>query len=92
MWFDLPMETRHPANDNKPLLIRHPRLLAPVQQRDANRKQDTNRNSESRHEDQSSELTVIEDRIKFLNWIEFALMKKRAVNDSQVEPGGRIAG
>jgi hypothetical protein len=86
MWFDLPMEKRHPANDNFPILARHPRLLvAPVQQRGANRKQDTNRNSERSYEEPNSELTVIEDRIKFLNWIEFALMNKRtAANDSQV--------
>jgi hypothetical protein len=90
MWFELPMETTHPANDNQPLLIRHPRLLAPVQQRDANRKQDTNRYSESSHEEPNSELTVIEDRIKFLNWIEFALMNKGTVaNDSQVSLTGR---
>jgi hypothetical protein len=79
-------------NDNLPILARHPRLLAPVQQRDCNRKQDTERNSENAQHDQSGELTAIIDRIKFLNWIEFALMKKRAVNDSQVEPTGRIAG
>lgn len=72
-------------NDNLPILARRPRLLAPVQQRGANRKQDTDRDSKSSHEEPSSELTVIEDRIKFLNWIEFALMNKRTVaNDSQV--------
>jgi hypothetical protein len=72
-------------NDNLPILARHPRLLAPVQQRGGNRKQDADRNSESSYEEPNSELTVIEDRIKFLNWIEFALMKKRTVaNDSQV--------
>lgn len=73
-------------NDNLPILARHPRLLAPVQQRDANRKQNTDRYSERSHEDQSSELTVIEDRIKFLNWIEFVLLKKRTIanDDRQV--------
>jgi hypothetical protein len=77
--------TKAASNDNFPILARHPRLLAPVQQRDANRKQDTNRYSESSHEEPNSELTVIEDRIKFLNWITWALLKKRtAANDSQV--------
>ena len=82
------------ANDNRPLLSRHPRLLAPVQQSGCNRKQDTDRYSKGRDEEPCSELTVIEDRIKFLNWIEFVLMKKRTVaNDSQVEPAGRsVAG
>jgi hypothetical protein len=79
-------------NDNYPILSRHPRLLAPVQQRDANRKQDTDRYSEDDDEKVRSELTVIEDRIKFLNWIEFVLTKKRTVaNDRQVWPAGRFA-
>ena len=78
-------------NDNLPILARHPRLLAPVQQRDGNRKQDTDRYSEDRNEEVRRELAIIEDRIKFLNWIEFALSKKRAANDSQVEPAGRFA-
>ena len=79
------------ANDNLPLLARHPRLLAPVQQRECNREQDADRNPKHRHEDVDRELTVIEDRIKFLNWMEFALHKRRtAVNDdSQVSPAGR---
>lgn len=74
------------ANDNLPILSRHPRLLAPVQQRDANRKQDTNRYSKGSHEEPCSELTVIEDRIKFLNWISFMLMNKRTIanDDRQV--------
>ena len=86
------VDMKRAANDNLPILSRHPRLLAPVQQRDANRKQDTNRNSKESDESVCSELTVIEDRIKFLNWIEFVLMKKRtAANDRQVWPAGRFA-
>jgi hypothetical protein len=72
-------------NDNLPILARHPRLLAPVQQRGGNRKQEPNRYSEGSHEEPGSELTVIEDRIKFLNWITWVMMKKRtAANDGQV--------
>jgi hypothetical protein len=78
------------SNDNIPILRRHPRLLAPVKQRDGNREQDTNRNPENSDEDVSRELAVIEDRIKFLNWIEWALTKKRtAANDGQVGWPGR---
>jgi hypothetical protein len=74
-------------NDNIPILRRHPRLVAPVKQRDGNREQDTNRNPNHSDEDPSRELTVIEDRIKFLNWIEWALRrpnKRTAANDGQV--------
>jgi hypothetical protein len=77
-------------NDNLPILKRHPRLLAPVQQRDGNREQETKRNAENAQTDASGELTAIIDRIKFLNWIEFALMNKRTIaNDRQVGPMDR---
>jgi hypothetical protein len=74
-------------NDNIPILRRHPRLLAPVEQGDGNRQQDTNRNPEHSDEETRRELAVIEDRIKFLNWIEWALRrpnKRTAANDGQV--------
>jgi hypothetical protein len=72
-------------NDNLPILRRHPRLLAPVEQGDGNRQQDSNRNPDKTDEDARRELAVIEDRIKFLNWIEWARRKKRtAANDGQV--------
>jgi hypothetical protein len=79
------------ANDNQPLLIRHPRLLAPVRDGDCNRQRDTDeKRKEDTPEDTDSELAVIETRIKFLNWIEFALGKKRAAaNDGEV--AGRFA-
>jgi hypothetical protein len=70
-------------NDNLPILARHPRLLAPVKQGDGNRQQDADRNPEHAYEDASRELTVIEDRIKFLNWIEFALNKRTVFNDNR---------
>jgi len=94
MWFDLPMEKRHPANDNKPLLIRHPRLLAKAHERDGNRDRKPESNREKNREDnQSGELAMIYARIKWLNWMEFALRNKRTIaNDGQVEPAGRIAG
>ncbi|WP_316176177.1 hypothetical protein [Bradyrhizobium sp. SZCCHNRI1073] len=78
------------ANDNYGLLARHPRLLAPVEQGDGNRQHDTNRNTEKTDEDARRELAVIEDRIKFLNWIEWALRrpnKRTAANDGQVVLG-----
>lgn len=75
------------SNDNFPILRRHPRLLAPVEQGDGNRQQDTNRNTEKTDEDTRRELAVIEDRIKFLNWVHWALRqpkKRTAANDGQV--------
>lgn len=82
---------REAANDNQPLLTRHPRLLAPVDGSDGNRDQrHDEKREEDTDEDPSSELAVIEARIKFLNWIEFALGKKTtAANDGEV--AGRFA-
>lgn len=71
-------------NDNIPILRRHPRLLAPVQERDGNREQGPNRNPERTQEDVNRELAMIETRIKWLNWIEFTLNKRTAANDGQV--------
>lgn len=79
-----------PANDNQPLLDRHPRLLAPVRDGDGNRQRQTDKErDEQTPEDAARELAVIERRIKFLNWIEFALGKKRttANDDRQVVLG-----
>ena len=81
------------ANENIPLLRRHPRLLkTPVQQGGCSRQQDANRNTETAQEDVDRELSVIEAKIKWLNWMEFALRNKRtAANDSQVRLAGRNA-
>lgn len=81
------MEGTH-DNDNYPLLVRHPRLLAPFQHRDCNRERDSEKQREKDAEhDVSRKLSMIETRIKWLNWLEFVLMKKRTVaNDSQVSP------
>jgi hypothetical protein len=85
------IDMKKAANDNLPLLVRHPRLLAPVQQRECNREQDADRNSKRTNEEIDRELAMIEARIKWLNWMEFAFQKRRtAANDgSQVEPAGR---
>jgi hypothetical protein len=70
-------------NDNIPILRRHPRLLAPVQQSDANRQQDANRNPKDTQEDVRRELSMIETRTKWLNWIEFTLNKRTVLNDNR---------
>jgi hypothetical protein len=80
-------DMRNVANDNRPLLDRHPRLLIPAQDRDCNRdRRHDDKREEDADEDAGSELAAIERRVKFLNWIEFALWKKRAVanDDRQV--------
>lgn len=73
------------ANENLPILRRHPRLLAPVRDGDGNRQRQTDKErDEETPEDADSELSVIETRIKWLNWIEFALWKKRTIaNDNR---------
>ncbi len=82
---------RYPANENLPLLVRHPRLLAKVHKDDGNSQRHAERDREkNREDDESRELAMIDARIKMLNWLEFALWCKRTVaNDSQVRPAGR---
>jgi hypothetical protein len=71
-------------NDNLPILRRHPRLLRQSHEHGCSREQAPKENSS---DDESRELAMIDARIKWLNWIEFALMNKRTVaNDSQVRP------
>jgi hypothetical protein len=75
------------ANDNLPILIRHPRLLRKKHDHGCSRDQ-APKEQEQTNEDR--ELAMIYARIKWLNWMEFAFMKKRsAANDGQVEPTGR---
>jgi len=70
------------ANDNLPILRRHPRLLRQSHDHGCNREKAP---KEKTDEDQNRELAMIDARIKWLNWIEFTLMNKRTVaNDSQV--------
>jgi hypothetical protein len=79
------------SNDNIPILRRHPRLLvAPVQKGGCSRQQDADRNSNAAQEDVRGELSVIETRNKWLNWIEFTLNKRTVLNDNrQVWPAER---
>ena len=81
------------ANENRPLLDRHPRLLAKAHERDCNRERSPESNREkSSEEDTGRELALINFRIEALNWIEFYLSKKRTIaNDSQVRLAGRNA-
>jgi hypothetical protein len=81
------------ANDNRPILDRHPRLLAKAHERDCNRERSPERDSEKNsEEDTGRELALINFRIEALNWIEFYLSKKRSVaNDAQVRLAGRNA-
>jgi hypothetical protein len=80
------VDMKRASNDNFPLLTRHPRLLAKAHERDCNREREPESNREKNSEDDASrELAMIYARIKWLNWMEFALRNKRtAANDSQV--------
>jgi hypothetical protein len=84
-----------PNNDNLPLLIRHPRLLAKAHERDCNRERSTKSDSKkNREDDESRELVMIYARVKWLNWLEFTIWNKRTIanDDRQVWPAGRNAG
>lgn len=78
------------ANDNLPILSRHPRLLRQSLDHGCNRAKDPKENSDT---DQNRELAMIDARIKWLNWIEFTLMNKRTIanDDRQVWPAGSSA-
>jgi hypothetical protein len=75
------------ANENRPLLDRHPRLLTPAHDRGCNRDRKPKDNrEEDGDEDTDREFAAIERRIKFLNWIEWSLRqpKKRTIaNDNR---------
>ena len=76
------------ANDNLPILCRHPRLLAKAYEGDGNRQRKPERDrDENSEEDTRRELAVIEMRTRWINLFEWMLMrpnKRTIANDGQV--------